>query len=72
MIVICTVSVVHTVVHRALYIVKNCFKGHILLNYWLDFDPNLAAVDLMWYICPSLIIVQIGMVCCISRSQGLK
>ena len=27
-------------VHRVSSIVNNCFKGHLLLNYWLDFDQT--------------------------------
>ena len=55
-------------VRCALSIVNNCFKGHLLLNYWLDL-PNFAGIILTW---PSLIIVQMVMVPCISRSHRLK
>ena len=27
-------------VRRASSVVSNCFKGHLLLNYWLDFDQT--------------------------------
>ena len=28
------------VVRRVSFVVNNCFKGHLLLNYWLDFDQT--------------------------------
>ena len=49
-------------------VINNCFKGY-LLNYGLDSAPNLAGMILIW---PSLKIVQMVMVHCISRSHRLK
>ena len=50
-------------------VINNCFKGHLLLNYWLDFWPNLVRMVLIW---PSLKFVQMVPIHCISRSHRLK
>ena len=56
------------ILHRMSPFVNNRFKGHLLLNYWLDFT-NLTGMILIW---PSVIIVQMVKVHCISRSHRLK
>ena len=28
-------------------VLNNCFKGHLLLNYWIDFLPNLVGMILI-------------------------
>ena len=48
-------------------VINNRFKGHLLLSYLLVL--NLTEMIRIW---PSLIIVQIVLVCWISRSQRIK
>ena len=54
-------------VHHGSCIVNNCFEGH-LLNYWLD----LTKLTRMILILPSIILVHMVTVRCISRSHRLK
>ena len=57
-----------SVLRHVLCVNNNCFKGH-LLNYWLELDQTLQDRSLLL---TSLILLQMVLVHCLSRSDRLK